>query len=396
MANKSPDSFRFRSVRSRAEEFAATARRLDAERAAGSAVVDEALRTTPQERWGTLAEHPAFLTSGVLGRIAEIVDRELNRQPKYAEAIAVLGASIADAIAPDAYPSVIVAQMRASAWKDYGKVLSYLARHDEALTIFDRAESYVDELTYGVLAYDRAVIDLNRAITVSEMGRHDTALALLAQCKPVFRHHGDRNLHILCGYYEGVALQRLERHREARETYLLLVAMEDSIEKRTLAAIHQTIGLCSIELRDFEAAEDSLTKAIGLHTELGQPLDAAKGEYARGRLLLRKGLARRAIEHLRPVRHRFLVHSLAEEAGLCGLEIVEGMLQIGMADEAERLARTIMAEFMAARLNGRAISALGYLTEAITAKKAQPRLVTQVREYVLSLRTAPEREFQPL
>lgn len=96
---------------------------------------------------------------------------------------------------------------------------------------------------------------------------------------------------------------------------------------------------------------------------------------------------------LRTVRHRYLKHSLAEEAGLCGLEIVEAMLVLGQADEAESLARTIMNEFLAASLNSRAITALGYLTEAIVSKQASPQMATQVHAYVLSLRATPEREF---
>ncbi|HEX9986054.1 MAG TPA: hypothetical protein VGF69_22525 [Thermoanaerobaculia bacterium] len=128
--------------------------------------------------------------------------------------------------------------------------------------------------------------------------------------------------------------------------------------------------------------------------ELGQPIELARAEYDRGRLLLRKGLYAQAVEHLRAVRHRFLIHSLAEEAGLCGLEMVEGLLMLARADEAERLARTIMSEFLAASLNSRAITALGYLTEAIEARNATPRTAMRVREYVLSLRTSPEREFE--
>ncbi|HET9866938.1 MAG TPA: hypothetical protein VFQ06_06575, partial [Nitrospira sp.] len=160
------------------------------------------------------------------------------------------------------------------------------------------------------------------------------------------------------------------------------------------AAIHQTIGVSSRELKDFTAAEHHLAIAAGLHKELGQTVNVAKDEYARGILFLRQGLSREATEHLQRVRHQFLKHSLIEEAGLCGLHMVEGYLELGEADRAERLARTIMSEFLAASLSNRAITALGYLSEAIASRKVSPRLATNVREYVVALRVTPEREFR--
>jgi hypothetical protein len=53
----------------------------------------------------------------------------------------------------------------------------------------------------------------------------------------------------------------------------------------------------------------------------------------------------------------------------------------------------VIAEFSRARLNKRAITALGYLSRAIAAKKASVPLVRNVRDYILALRTNPEREF---
>jgi hypothetical protein len=72
---------------------------------------------------------------------------------------------------------------------------------------------------------------------------------------------------------------------------------------------------------------------------------------------------------------------------------VEGLLVLGRTSAAETLARKIVSEFTAAGLSTRAVGALGYLTEAITANRASVTLVTEVREYIVSLRTSPERDF---
>ena len=75
------------------------------------------------------------------------------------------------------------------------------------------------------------------------------------------------------------------------------------------------------------------------------------------------------------------------------VDLVEAHLIRGSAAEAESLARQIVSEFVAASLNQRAITALGFLTEAIAARSVSRELVIDVREYILSLRTSPEREF---
>lgn len=377
----------------RQRELDETARRLELEQTTAPKIVEAILRKTPREAWKTLVERPELLSMGAIDHLAGIVARQTSRDPKYAEAVAKVAMSIAEALPPGSYPPVLIAQAKAESRKDYGKVLAALSRHGEAVQAFEDAERHLDP--FLTLAYDRAIIRLNLAITYQDMGRYGEALPIIEECKSVFRDHNATTLAVLAGFYEGLNQQRLANYREARETYLLLIASCASIPKHILAALHQTIGLCSIELHDLDAAEDNLAKAIELHTQLGESLHVVKGDHGRGMLLLRRGQTRGGLTVLRQVRHQYLKHSLAEEAGLCGLEMVEALLTLDEPERAERLARTILSEFLAAALNTRAITALGYLTEAIAARTASPKTATQVYDFVLSLRTTPEREFTP-
>jgi tetratricopeptide (TPR) repeat protein len=368
--------------------------RLARERSEAISIVARFLRETPRNDIHTLAVQPQLQTIGVLDRLATIVGLQLTREPQYALAIAQLAVALSDALPVGAYPIVSYAQSRALARKELGKTLAFLGRHEEAVEAFENAQAETEE--HGTLAHDRAIIRLNLAITYQELGRHDESCPLLAECKEVFRNHGDARLQALAGYYEGVGLQLLHRYREARETYLLLLVANMDMPEETRAALYQAIGRCSIELGDYESAEENLLTAIALHKGNGRPLEAVRAELGRGRLLIRAGHPGLGIKHLRPVRHQFLKHSLAEEAGICGLDIVEGMLQLGQNQQAESLSRTILNEFLAASLNTRAITALGYLAEAIAAYKATPKHAVTIKEYVLSLRTEPERELPHL
>lgn len=385
---------RRRSLKERAADFATAARQHAAERAAAAVAVDRLLRDTPRVDWPALAGHPDLSTWGALDRIAKIFNETLTRDPLHALAIAELAVSAAEGLSPHAYPPIITAQLVGHAWKDLGKAYRALNRHEEAVRAFTQAESVV--IKQDMLAHDLAIIRFNLAVTLQEIDRYDESLAILTECKEVFWGHADSRLLVFTGIAEGVLLQRLRRYREAREIYLLLLASTKPIDQESVAALHQAIGYCSIELQDFAEAGANLEQALFLYRNLGNVIDALKVELGVGRLFIRSGDPELGIRHLRGVRREFLKKSVPEEAGICALEIIEAMLSLGKASQAETLARRVISEFTAARLNTRAISALGYLAEAIAANTAQPALATDVREYVVSLRTWPERDFAPL
>lgn len=383
---------RRRSAKERAADFGAAAERHAAELETAAVAVDRLLRDTPMADWPALAGHPDLSTWGALDRIAKIFGETLARDPLHALAIAELAVSAAEGIAPHTYMPIVAAQLTAHAWKDLGKAYRALNRHQEAVDAFTHAESLV--VDYGTLAHDRAIILFNLAVTLQEVDRHQESLALLDECKDVFAIHNDSRLLIFCGIAEGVLLQRLRKYREAREAYLLILASAKPIDKESLAALHKAIGLCSIELQDFTEAESNLIQSIALYEDLRQPIEVLKAQTGLGRLYIRRGDVEEGIAHLRPIRRSFLQKAMPEEAGICALEVIEGLLHRGKASEAERLARLVIQEYTAAGLNTRAITALGYLTEAIAARNATVALAGSVREYLVSLRTEPEREFR--
>jgi len=320
-------------------------------------------------------------------RVAEAIGKDL----RLALAIATLAVAVAEGLEPGSYHSVTLAQVRAHALKDLGKVQRELARHQEAIDTFLRAEAILDSQL--ALAHDLALIRLHLGFTYQEVDRYSEAFALIRESKRVFADHGDTRRVLIARIAEGALYQRLAKYREAREAYLLLLASSKP-DFESAAALHKNIGLCCIELGDFTEAEANLVESARIYTgELGQPIEVLKAEAAYGRLMIRTGQIERAIAHLKPIRRAFLGQAMPEEAGICALEIIEGLLTRNKPQEAERLARMVIAEFGRARLNKRAITALGYLSRAIAAKKASVPLVRNVRDYILALRTNPEREF---
>jgi tetratricopeptide (TPR) repeat protein len=379
---------RRRPDRNRMAEFAATARKLQLERSRAADLVSDALASGSND----LASRPELRNVGVVEQLGREVESRLDRAPREALAIAKLATAVADALPADGYPQVMLAQVRAHAWKDLGQALCYLARHEEALAALDRAERMLD--VFATLAHDLAIVRYVRATTLAETGRFDDSRLLLSDCAHVFRAHGDARRELLCGIAQGSLLHRLKRFREARDAYLSLVGIAQDLQDLTAEAyLHHDIGYTSADLGDFVATEQHLNHAVEIFRRLNQPLNAARSEVVRGVMFARRGENRRAIAHIKNVRTTFLAHGLVEEAGIFGLEIVQAHLALHETREAETLAREIVADFTAAKLNDRAICALGYLTQAIAQRTASAETVGGVREYIVSLRRNPEREF---
>jgi tetratricopeptide (TPR) repeat protein len=366
---------------------------LNRERREAVGIVARLLSETRRKDLPTLAEHPELQTYAAVERLVATVSTELTRDPRYALKLAHLAVSVADRLRTGPYRKSMRAQALGIAWQAVGKTLSFLGRYEKAVDTFEWAE--VDAGPHASL-YQVATIRLDLASTYQEMGKYDKARAILVECQEVFRLHGATEMVVLAGIQEGQLLQRQSRYREAREVYLLLLTSNPRIETEQLAALHNAIGLCSIELGDDVPADSHLTASVHLHKELGQPLDAARAEQALGRLLIRRGWYRDGVSHLRSARLQFLKHPLAEDAGICGLDMVEGLLLADESGTAYRLVLTITNEFLAARLSERAVTALRYLCEAINTLEATPEMAVEIREYVLSLRNTPERELPSL
>jgi tetratricopeptide (TPR) repeat protein len=374
----------------RFKDFADIVRNRRQERIIAATTVEPLLQAHKNDL-AVLAQNRNLQTSGALERLSAIVVDSSTRDPQYALAVAQLAVTIAEALPRTAYPPVTMAQLRGSAWKDLGNTFRKLARYDEGVRALKNAEAAIVDC--AGLGHDLAVIKFVLAVALQEMDRFDESLALLAESKAIFNEYSDVARSVRCGIAEGVLLQRLRKYREAREIYLVLLSSTPASETESVAALHQAIGFCSVELGDYLTAQANLDTARDLNQQLGRPIELMKIDLGRGRLLNRNCRFQEAIDLLRPVRRQFLSHGMSEEAGLCGLEVVDAMLSLGNASQAENLTRRIIDEFTKAGLNTRAITALGYLTEAIASRNVPPKLVGQVSEYIISLQTKPERDF---
>lgn len=371
----------------RVAEFAATARRLRAERETSAAAVTRALRETEKERWPSLATREELRTSGAGEALSKEVDARLDHAPDEALVLAEVETAIAEGLAEGSYPAIVLAQLRAHAWKDFGQALTYLAKYEDALRALDRAEQHLSR--HATLAHDRAIVSFVRATTLQHVRRFDEAQELLHECRVVFRTHGDSRLYAKCTLATGNLLVRRGDYGRARKILTpLLGTTGNSLMEATLRC---TLGWCAIHVGDAVDALEHFARVAAETT--GSELHAARATYGLGAALLRLNRVDDAVAQLQHARQTFLEYGLVEEAGLSGLEVVEAHLLTDEVEAAKALSARIAREFTDAGLNRRAIAAVAYLHETVRASTATPEFVRDVHMYIHALRTDPEREF---
>jgi tetratricopeptide (TPR) repeat protein len=327
---------------------------------------------------------PDLRNNAALEQMSEEVRRRLHRKPREALAIANLSASIAESLAPSQYPSVVLAQLRGTAWKDRASTLRYLARYDEALEAAERGEEAV--APFASLEHDRAIIRLVKGMILAQQERFEEAHAILSEARQVFREYGDTKRYLQTGRAQASALYQESRHAEAHD--LLLELLRDAAaagDTESQAGIHNNLGYCSTHLGDFVAANIHFSEAVAKFTDLGFTAEVPRTERGAGLTLIARGQVTSGLARLREARRAFLMARMAEDAGLCALNIAEVLIERGERTEARALTQQVIDEFIAAAINERAIDAIIELRNAIDVDDATAETVHTVHALVESL-----------
>jgi tetratricopeptide (TPR) repeat protein len=371
--------------RNREREFSSTAARLERERDSAADVVSRYLRDTPPEEWSRLAEMPDLRNNAALEQMSDEVRRRLHRKPREALAIANLSASIAESLPPSQYPAVVLAQLRATAWKDRASTLRYLARYDEAIEAADRGEEAL--APFASLEYDRAIVRLVKGMILAQQERFDEAHAILSACRRVLREFGDTKRSIQAGFAVACSLYEASRYEDSRRLYLELLSeatSEGDIEAQ--AGLHNDLGYCETRMNDYVSANIHFSEAVAKFTDLGFTAEVARTERGAGLLLIARGQITSGLARLREARRNFIADGMVEEAGLCGLNIAAVLIERGDRSEARSVIDAVVDEFTTAQINERGIAAVIRLREAIDVDDATAETVRTVHAFVENLR----------
>jgi len=369
----------------RMREFLETARRLEREREGVQDVVARLLRTTPPAEWSSLAASPELQSSAAVEQLIEEIRHRAERKPGEALTLANVATSIAEALPAATYPPVVLAQLRATAWKERAHALRYLGRTDHALASIEKAEERLN--AFAAAGFDRAVVELTKARILHETGRTDEAYGLMRECRRVFVEHGDAHMLLCTGIMEGISLYDDGRISDAEGVFRdSMEVARNTQDRESQARIENNLGYCATHSGDFRRANVHFSNGIAIFNDLGSHAEATRAERGAGRVLVAKGQISAGLAYLQKARRAFADSGMAEDAVLCGVEIIEVLIQRGDNVPASELANQVSEEVAAAGLGERAIAAFARLQESLTEGRADAALrVHDVHEYLKSL-----------
>lgn len=376
----------------RRDAFLETIARLTAERAAARGIV-ASLRASSTEVWDW--EIPAhWRTAGFVQELTSVASEILESNPRESLAYAQLALAIATSIPDGTYPSPVQAQIEGAAWKEIGTAHRYLGEFDAALRAYDAAQrSYnrADSLTH-----DSAVIDFARAIVLPELQRYDEALQLLESIEPVLQSFEDRRHVVQIHQMIGNIFFTQGRYSDALaqlEKTLAEVPFEDDY---TRAAVTNTLGAVYIKMGRAAEALPLLQRARGTFAQLGMTGEVARTDWSIAEATLGVGDFAKAERMLWAIRDTFVSLSMADEAGFVGLDIADALIGLDQLDAARTVVQDVLGEFVRAKLNHRAITALAYLRDVLPTSSRPRHAVVHVKKYLHRLRTEPTPIFLPL
>jgi len=374
------------------DEFLAVVSRIEAERTDARPLIED-LRRSGELLWER--ELPeSWRTAGFAMELLTSASDVLEEDPRKSLVLAQLALTVVTSIPEGTYARPLQAQLAGSAWKEIGTSHRYRSRYDAALRAYDAAQRCFE--SEASLSHDVAILDLNRAIVLSDWGRNEEAGTLLESAVPILREFDDRRRVVQAQVIAGNIRQRQGRFAEARSIYESALRDLDPDDLHTGAVLHLNLGRAETEIGDFHAAALHLQRARAVFSELSMPAEVARTQWALASALMRAGDFDRAVPILQRTRADFLDRSMPEEAGLAGLDLVETMIATSHPAEARSLTERILEEFRSAELNARAITALAYLRDLLPSARQSGLAVRHVRNYIEQLRHEPSRVFIPL
>jgi tetratricopeptide (TPR) repeat protein len=370
-----------------------TVDKITAERSAAYPTV-ERLRFADIDRLWDEELPASWRTAGFVQELTAAAADLLEKDARRSLELAQLAQAVSTSIPSQAYPPTVFAQLEGNAWKEIGTAHRYLSEFDAALRAYDAAQRAFARS--AALSHDVAIVELARAVVLSELRKHDEALALIEESAPVFGTFGDQRRLTQAALLKGMIHQRRGQLQAARATYEEVVAAQREEDLHTVAAAYHNLGSVCADLGETTAAVTALQRARDLWQGLEMPSEITRADWILARVLLTNGSFMKALPMLRRVRADFLTRAMPMEGGLAALDVAEALIAMDHADEARAIAEQALDEFRAARLNARAITALAYLRDLLPATSKPARAIRHVRCYLAQLQDEPARLFLPL
>ena len=342
-----------------------------------------------RDSWAArLTQHPEWRTAGVVRKLIDAVDHAVTDVPEDALALTSIAIDIAEAL--NGYPSQTVIKLSAAAWRERGYVLMFVGRYAEAAQAARHAE---EQFAAVDASYDEARVRLTRALIERDLDHFEDAATLAASAAVVFEAFGDEKRTTYSDTVTAMVLYSQRDYTSALKTFLRVAdRLEASGDVRTLGTTLQNIACCYRELRDFDRAISSYTRAVAIFEAAGMSVERIRARWHIARLLAAQSRYKEAEQLFATVATQFDGLGLMERAALVRLDGAEVAMLLGRHDDVAATCRMLVAMYQNAGLayTERALTALAFLQEAVAQRRANPQTFVRVRTYLEQLPAKPK------
>jgi tetratricopeptide (TPR) repeat protein len=300
-------------------------------------------------------------TAGMVLEIAEHAYSRLETQPTESLSFALLALALATGNETDSYPPPVLVYLEGRAWKEVGYAHRFMCAYDAAVAAQKIAEHILS--LDGSLIHEKAACEFARAGTLFKAERYAEARDLNTKTAEVFRLIDDAD-----GELKSVVLDASIDfgNGEFASARLKFERILDSLwkadDRHTLGVAYNNLGHCYRYLGRLSDAISAFKKAKEIFRKLDMPSEVNRTEWGHAAILVEKEPAK-ALPILRRLRDDYLNRNMPAAAGEIGLTIVDALIATNQLTAARSLTKTILEEFVNAKLDVYAISASAYLRD---------------------------------
>jgi tetratricopeptide (TPR) repeat protein len=369
-------------------------RRVIAEEEAARIICDRVL-VGPSRWWGTaIRREEGSLTAGMVTVLIERTELTFGRSPLDTLALTETAVSVAKKIDVCDYPYDYVYKVRGQALREQAYMLSYVGRLREAAVVAERSAECLQQIPVPPPELSR--LALVRSDIARNMGLYDKAVAHARRAAEDFLMFGDREGWLKAQDYEAAALYGSNDYRGALAVWRGMEKYEYLLDGRFRAGRLHNLALCAGAAGEFEEAAPYFTRAAEAFDRLGLPVDGVKCRCGIGNSLHMSGRHSEAAPVLEKAWREFEELGMEGDAAYAALLLAECLLVLERHDEVMAICRTLIGNCTRAGMAASAMTALGFLREAIASGRVTPLHVQHVREFFEERNSGGERPFTPL
>jgi tetratricopeptide (TPR) repeat protein len=374
----------------------AFADRMTDEDSRAEAILQQLLAGSREEWMPRLQEHPEWRTAGVVRKLIAQVYTVVVTMPPDAVETMNLATEIAEQLNPADHPSDTVARLRGAAWRDKAYALFYVGKFAEAETAIFASERHFCSCV--VSEYDLARLGIVKALVLRPFERFAEASDAAVASAQTFERHGDLNRTVSAKLAEAQMLCSRSMYVQAER---LLLDLERQISTSTHVNTHSRVlanlGECYRKLGNVERAIYYYDCASALLNDIGAQTETVRIRWSVAVMLAEAGRVADACQRVRVLSREMEQLGMTSEAAIAGLDVAELLLAQNEYEEVDEICRSTMQAFELAGLSytTRALTALAYIREAASHRRADRTLVQNVREYIRKLPRQPNLLFAP-